>query len=248
MDRLQAERTRDRAARVEVRQDATLLEMQNIGYSDIGDVMEWDEVKVVVKGATITLKASHDMPASARRAIKSLRFDSKNRPSIEMIEKLPALKLLAAQAGLVTAVKAEKVLVIVRDARTGKELQAPVALPALPGDVARLEEEQSEQGARPVKRLEPGEMGPDGAIEVKAKEPLIETSGSPSDESHQDGSSGLHPTPKTAVGVQELPISEAEVEDQATVPEAQSEPDSPSFPEPDMSVDLNQYYPNAGGR
>lgn len=170
-----AERLRDRAARVEVRQDATLLEMQAIAYSDLGDVMEWGEIKVVVKGATVTLKASKDIPPEARRAIKSFRFDSKNRPSIEMMDKLPALKLLAAQAGMATSVVAEKVIVVVRDARTGKEIQAPVALPALPGDVARLEEEQAEKGARPVKRLAPGAMGPEGAIEVKAKEPPAKT-------------------------------------------------------------------------
>ena len=101
-------RARGALARLEVTEERTLQELTAVGFSNIGDYLEWDET-----AGSLVVKPSAQIPRHLMAAIESVEeqvIESKNKDGsriyirtkrkIKLHPKLPALQLISECLGL----------------------------------------------------------------------------------------------------------------------------------------------------
>jgi phage terminase small subunit len=91
-----------RAKRTGISGDQVVRELARLGFSDITEVVEWDE-----QGANRRLIPSRQLPARIRRAIKEIKFTEhldtgKITVSIKLHDKVKPLELLGRHTGALT--------------------------------------------------------------------------------------------------------------------------------------------------
>lgn len=105
-----------RAKRTEITQDRVLLEIAALAFSDIGDIVDWDEKEV-------RLIPSSQIPPNALKAVKHIRGDQSG-VGVTLYDKVRALDMLARHLGLYDGAKEKaapqqhlKALAVIMEAR-----------------------------------------------------------------------------------------------------------------------------------